>query len=299
MGLYPSSNLEDHPDGLGDLNAIHNSNWQVLNNWISAAFGLTATLNDESAGAGNIVNASAGIFDDADGATIFFLTDRLNYTITSHTSATRAIVGGTPANLASQPFLLFRSSETEYTALARGLLKLTRLGASEDKKVPRWSNSLQRMVLENFPGYAATSGQVLFGGGAGNDMSSSADLVFDDSINLLTVGGNVLANSFRYSHATIASAASIAIDFNTNELSSINTLAHDVTFAASQNIAAGRKKIVRIVCDGTPRTLAFPAWVWLNTSAPASIAAGKTGLLTLVAFGTADTDVVARWEVEL
>lgn len=298
--FQPNSLLEDHPDGTGDLNALHNGNWNTINNYINPAAGLTARLDDDSPpGAGNTVNASASVFTSDDvGATIFFLTDRQNYTISAFTSATKVTVSGTPGELAAQPFMLFRTGQTEYTTLIRGLVKRTRMIAGDNNKVPRWNNSLSRCEMADFPGYNVTLGRVLLGGGSSTDLTSSSDLTFDDSTDLLTVTGKVLAKNFHHTHATIASAASIQLDFQLEELRSINTLAHDVTFT-SANLAAGRKQKLRIVCDGTGRNFTFPAgWVFIGAAAPASIAAGKTALLKLTAFGAADTDVVAEYSVQ-
>jgi hypothetical protein len=55
---------------------------------------------------------------------------------------------------------------------------------------------------------------------------------------------------------------------------------------------------LRLVADGTNRNLTFPAgWVFLGT-APASLAAGKTAVLSVTFFGTADADAVAAWAVQ-
>jgi hypothetical protein len=76
------------------------------------------------------------------------------------------------------------------------------------------------------------------------------------------------------------------------------TLAGNVTFSGSGYLF-GAYVIVRIVCDGTLRTLGFPAnWKFVGTAAPASIAANKTALLRLWSFGTTEADVVANYLVE-
>jgi hypothetical protein len=70
-----------------------------------------------------------------------------------------------------------------------------------------------------------------------------------------------------------------------------------VTFTTS-NKAAGKTVTLKILCDGTLRTLTFPAWVFVGAAAPANIAAGKLAVLTLTCFGTADTDIVAAYAVQ-
>ena len=61
----------------------------------------------------------------------------------------------------------------------------------------------------------------------------------------------------------------------------------------------GSRLELRILCDGTARNMTWPAgWKFVGAAAPASIAANKTALLHLWAFGLADTDVVAQYIVE-
>jgi hypothetical protein len=75
------------------------------------------------------------------------------------------------------------------------------------------------------------------------------------------------------------------------------TLAGDVTFSAT-GFGYGTYINVRIRCDGTPRNLNWPGWKFVGGAAPATIAANKTALLHLWAFGLAETDVVAQYIVE-
>jgi hypothetical protein len=76
------------------------------------------------------------------------------------------------------------------------------------------------------------------------------------------------------------------------------SLAGNVVFSASGYLF-GAYVIVRIVCDGTNRTLGFPSgWKFVGSAAPASINANKTALLQLWSFGTTEADVVAQYIVE-
>jgi hypothetical protein len=75
-------------------------------------------------------------------------------------------------------------------------------------------------------------------------------------------------------------------------------LTGNVTFTTS-NLVAGRQASVRIVADGSIRTLTFPAgWKFLGAAAPANIAASKTAVLSIVSFGVADADVVVAYSVQ-
>jgi hypothetical protein len=76
------------------------------------------------------------------------------------------------------------------------------------------------------------------------------------------------------------------------------SLAGNVVFSGSGYLF-GSYVIVRIVCDGTNRTMGFPSgWKFVGSAAPASINANKTALLHLWSFGTTEADVVAQYIVE-
>lgn len=87
----------------------------------------------------------------------------------------------------------------------------------------------------------------------------------------------------------------VALDLDNNELESISISAN-TTFTTA-NRASGKSKTIRIITDSTLRTLTFPAWKFVGPT-PADQAASKTGILTITAFGTADTDIVAAYAVE-
>lgn len=99
-----------------------------------------------------------------------------------------------------------------------------------------------------------------------------------------------------FAQGTLTYAASVALDFDSNSMQTVS-LTGAITFTTS-NKAAGRRKLVRIVCDGTGRAFTFPGWKFVGAAAPASIAASKTAILLLDCFGTSESDVVARYHVE-
>jgi hypothetical protein len=67
----------------------------------------------------------------------------------------------------------------------------------------------------------------------------------------------------------------------------------------TSNLANGRTLVLRLVCDATERTLTFPAdWPFLEDTKPATIAASKTAVLSLTAFGTANADVVVVYAAQ-
>lgn len=76
------------------------------------------------------------------------------------------------------------------------------------------------------------------------------------------------------------------------------SLTGNITFATS-GLSAGADFKVIIAADGSTRNLTWPVgWTWIGGTAPATIAANKTGLLEIMATTGADSGVVARWTVQ-
>jgi hypothetical protein len=95
---------------------------------------------------------------------------------------------------------------------------------------------------------------------------------------------------------TLTYAASVAVDFATAEDKTI-TLSGNMTLT-SAGLAAGREVSLRIIADGSTRSLSFPSgWTFIG-SEPTDIAANKTGVLSLKSYGSTDADIVAAWAVE-
>jgi hypothetical protein len=75
-------------------------------------------------------------------------------------------------------------------------------------------------------------------------------------------------------------------------------LTGNVTLTTTNLFAGGRVEVV-ITADASSRNFTFPAgWIFVTAAAPASIAAGKKGVLTLISTGTTDAGVVAKWDVQ-
>jgi len=96
---------------------------------------------------------------------------------------------------------------------------------------------------------------------------------------------------------TYAATTNIDLDGATTDLQTL-TLTGDVTFKTSNRVAGCEKKIVMVASGGTRTFTAFPSWVWVGGTAPASLASGKTAVLTLTCIGTADKDIVAQYAVQ-
>ena len=178
---------------------------------------------------------------------------------------------------------------------------------------------------------SGAANRVLFEG-AGNVLQESANLTWDGSAftvnGVISVGegsapsataafGKLWANSAADARPywvddtgqsfnltldrfnTLTPAASVAID-TSPALPVFNSLAlnQNTTFTTS-NLGNGRSASVRVVCDGTTRTLTFPGtWTWLGSGPPSSLAANDVGYLSITAYGATDADVVAAWSYE-
>lgn len=160
-----------------------------------------------------------------------------------------------------------------------------------------------------------TAGDLIYGGSSG----TPARLAIGANGKILRVSGGVIVwgdeaelpdptghtgeylrtdgwHSIDPSLTTLTWGSSTALDF-ANPLQTV-TLAGNTTFTTS-NRAAAKQISVRIICDGTGRTLTWPAgWTWIVGAAPSSIAASKTALLSLISFTTADSGVIAAYGVQ-
>ena len=93
-----------------------------------------------------------------------------------------------------------------------------------------------------------------------------------------------------------AGSDTVALDFSGDSIVT-RSAAGNVTFTGA-NYTAGKSSTVRVVCDGSTRTLSFPAgWRWVSFE-PSDIAANKAGVLTATCFGSSEADVVAAYSVE-
>jgi len=132
---------------------------------------------------------------------------------------------------------------------------------------------------------------------APNDSFSSTTRLTLDANGDLTIGGVLSSLNVQHGVETIVYGASVGIDFSTEAYKTVS-LTGDIEFTTS-NLAAGRSVSVHIVSDGTPRSFTLPAgWKFIGDAAPASIAANKVGVLSLTAFGTTDSTVVAAYAEE-
>jgi hypothetical protein len=97
---------------------------------------------------------------------------------------------------------------------------------------------------------------------------------------------------------TTTYGATVTLDMSAlNGLYRTITLTGDLTLASS-NRATGRSVTLRLLPGASARTLGFPAdWVFVGTR-PTTLAANKTGVLSVTFFGTADADAVCAYAVQ-
>jgi hypothetical protein len=92
-------------------------------------------------------------------------------------------------------------------------------------------------------------------------------------------------------------AASLALDFNGNSYQTI-ALAGDLSITGTNNKATAKTITIRLVGDGSIRSLAFPAsWRFFGIK-PTTLAANKEAILSLTCFGANETDVRAAFSAE-
>ena len=109
--------------------------------------------------------------------------------------------------------------------------------------------------------------------------------------------GIIEADNYDIGLTTLGSD-SISLNFSGETGLYTRTAAGNITFTAS-NYRAGSIKTVRVIPGGSSRNLTFPSsWVFVGVK-PTSIAANKTGILTVTSFGTTEGDCVAAWAVQL
>lgn len=97
---------------------------------------------------------------------------------------------------------------------------------------------------------------------------------------------------------TLAYSATVTLDMSALAgLYRTITLTGNLTLATS-NRAAGRAVTLRLLPGASSRTLTFPAgWTFLGT-APTTLAANKTAILSVTFFGSADSDAVCAYAVQ-
>jgi hypothetical protein len=118
--------------------------------------------------------------------------------------------------------------------------------------------------------------------------------------NFYTVNGNhntlIVSNMVTFGQAALTYATNVLLNFDTQAYKTL-TATGNVTFATT-NLGPGKSVTVKILASAFAPTVAFPAWTFLGSAAPTSLATNKTAVFTVTAFGTADTNCVAAYAAE-
>lgn len=149
------------------------------------------------------------------------------------------------------------------------------------------------------PASVTTDRIALFDGTTGKLLKQATVLVSD----LLPLSGGTMTGAITTNAqivttvTTLGTTGTLNLDMNASMLQTTGTLAGNITLTTS-NRAAGKTVTLRIVNGGTNRTITWPAgWVFVGTApaSPETITANKTAVVTITAFGTADSDIVAAY----
>jgi hypothetical protein len=142
--------------------------------------------------------------------------------------------------------------------------------------------------------------QVIIGGlsiTGGDDDSTAFSVVNGAAFNHVLINETASVRRLHILQEQIAFAGNVTLNFGSFGSKRI-TLTGDIAFSAV-GFGYGSRLELRLLCDGTARNLTWPAgWKFVGTAAPASIAANKTALLHLHAFGPGESDIVAYYIVE-
>ncbi len=149
------------------------------------------------------------------------------------------------------------------------------------------------------PASVTTDRIAVFDGTTGKLLKQASVLVSD----LLPLSGGTMTGAITTDKqivttvATLGTTGTLNIDMNASMLQTTGTLTGNITLTTS-NRSAGETVTLRIVNGGTNRTITWPAgWKFVGTApaAPETITANKVAIVTITAFGTADTDIVAAY----
>ena len=113
-------------------------------------------------------------------------------------------------------------------------------------------------------------------------------------------GNHIECKGIEYEVLSPADTSTLTLNFSQEQLVDFSAKTTGVLTFSTSNLEAGRTLCVLLRADssGAGIGMTFPTdWRFVGTE-PTTCAAGKTAILTLTAFGTADSDVVAAYAEE-
>lgn len=133
------------------------------------------------------------------------------------------------------------------------------------------------------------------------DHGSVGGLGDDDHTQYVLVSGTraftapPTAPNLRMTAVSVAGGGTVTLDMSGPALVTLEATTSSSTTFATSNRAAGRAVSARVLPSSSGRALTFPStWRFVGEK-PESIDAGVTGMLSLIAYGTGDADIVAGW----
>tara|TARA_R100000908_G_C3722821_1_gene124942 strand:+ start:46 stop:984 length:939 start_codon:yes stop_codon:yes gene_type:complete len=156
----------------------------------------------------------------------------------------------------------------------------------------QYINSLTSNAQTQISAKAPTANPTFTGTVTASALTTSGQITSNGNIQMGT--GAKITNIKNLQHEV--STSGVDIDFSEDQLQTMS-IASNITFTTT-NRAVGLSKTIRIITDGTTRTLTFPSdWNFVGAK-PTEQAGSKTGILTLTNFGTTDAYIVAGYAVE-
>ncbi len=119
-------------------------------------------------------------------------------------------------------------------------------------------------------------------------LTANRGVFTDSNTNLISATTNGIAYA----------ANTNTINFASNQQYLMTTITNDTVFT-NQNQQAGRVISVKLTGNITNSNLTFPAgWQFLGAGAPGSLASNKVAILSLTAYGTDPTNIVAAYAAQ-
>lgn len=265
--------------GTTTIQHFDNANW-VVGSVISLHFDGAVTLTNNAGGLSgnqaNILLSGDANFTTATGDILtFLLHDSTNWQEISRNSV---------ASIAD--------NSITNAKLATGIDAVKLADGSVTNAEFQYINSLTSNAQTQISAKAPTANPTFTGTVTASALTTSGQITSNGNIQMGT--GAKITNIKNLQHEV--STSGVDIDFSEDQLQTMS-IASNTTFTTT-NRAVGLSKTIRIITDGTTRTLTFPSdWKFIGTK-PTEQAGSKTGILTLTNFGTTDAYIVAGYAVE-
>ena len=265
--------------GTTTIQHFDNANW-VVGSVISLHFDGAVTLTNNAGGLSgnqaNILLSGDANFTTATGDILTFLL----HDSTSWQEISRNSVASIPDDSITN------------AKLATGIDAVKLADGSVTNAEFQYINSLTSNAQTQISAKAPTASPTFTGTVTASALTASGLITSNGNIQMGT--GAKIINIKNLQHEV--STSGVDIDFSEDQLQTMS-ISSNITFTTT-NRAVGLSKTIRIITDGTTRTLTFPTdWKFLGAK-PTDQAASKTGILTVTNFGTTDAYIVAGYAVE-